>query len=116
VRKDLEARNYSRPVSTSNGGVFGVDVSQWAGQSTWGCMKTQGEGFAIVREYQETCNVDPNGVHTVANAWAAGIAHVDIYLYPSFTCGYSGAQQVDQTIDSVSSQNMTRVSFYDLIG
>jgi hypothetical protein len=26
----------------------------------------------------QTCQVDPNGVHTVANAWAAGLAHVDV--------------------------------------
>jgi hypothetical protein len=49
----------------------------------------------------QTCQVDPNAVHTVANAWAAGIAHVDIYLYPSWRCGYSAAQQVDQAINGM---------------
>jgi hypothetical protein len=66
-------------------------------------MKSQGFSFAIVRNYQESCQVDPNGVHSVANAWAAGIAHVDIYLYPAYTCGWSAASQVDQTIDSMGS-------------
>ena len=32
--------------------------------------------FAIVRAGCSTCKPDPNGVHTVANAWAGGIQHV----------------------------------------
>jgi hypothetical protein len=53
IHEELEARNYSRPLSTSNGGVHGVDVSQWAGASTWKCVKGAGQRFAIVRGYQE---------------------------------------------------------------
>lgn len=54
--------------------------------------------FAIVRAGCSTCKPDPNGVHTVANAWAGGIQHVDIYLFPAFACALSAAQQVQQTI------------------
>jgi hypothetical protein len=32
----------------------------------------------VVREFMETCAVDSNGVHTVANAWAAKLSHVDV--------------------------------------
>jgi hypothetical protein len=53
-------------------------VSSWVGQSTWTCIKNANYNFAIVREFMQTCQVDPNGVHTVANAWAAGLAHVDV--------------------------------------
>jgi len=38
---------------------------------------------AIVRAGCSTGNVDPNGVHSVANAWVAGLSHVDIYLLVS---------------------------------
>lgn len=101
VTAELEARNYSRPQAPADG-VYGVDVSQWAGSDTWTCIRGQGQDFAIVRGYMESCEVDPNAVHTVANAWAAGMPHVDIYLYPSWTCGYSAATQVNQAIDNVS--------------
>lgn len=104
IYKELEARNFSRPHNgAANGGYYGVDISQWAGQSTFSCFKSKGYSFAVVRNYCQTCRVDPNGVHSVANAWAAGIAHVDIYLYPSWTCSWSAAQQVDQAIDSMGS-------------
>jgi len=114
-RAELEARNYSRPTPEQlvelgftqgkelGSGTFGVDVSSWVGESTWACMKGKGYSFAIVREFQETCNVDPNGVHSVANAWAGGMAHVDVYLFPSYGCGISAATQMDRTIDSMGS-------------
>jgi hypothetical protein len=71
IRKELEARNYSMPtnVGRPDSGTFGVDVSSWVGELAWLCMRAQGYSFAVVREFQETCNVDPNGVHTVANAY-----------------------------------------------
>lgn len=106
IEAKLAARNYSRPTSQELGasnGVQGVDLSSWCGESTWGCLKSKGYSFGIVREYEEICAVDPNGVHSVANAWAAGIAHVDIYLYPAIACGTSPETQVDQTIDSMGS-------------
>jgi len=117
VRKEMEARNNTRPtrqqlydlgyiskeemLQAPMDGAFGVDVSSWLGQSTWSCVKDKGYSFAIVREFMETCQVDPNGVHTVANAWAAGIAHVDVYLFPSYGCGVSAAGQVDAVIDTM---------------
>lgn len=101
IEAELKARNYSRPMDSN--GARGVDISAWCGQSTWSCLKNNGYNFAIVREWQSVCRVDPNGVHSVANAWAAGIAHVDIYLFPSYTCGTSPASQVDQTIASMGS-------------
>jgi GH25 family lysozyme M1 (1,4-beta-N-acetylmuramidase) len=104
IHADLKARNYSRPANLGGpNGARGVDISAWAGQNTWSCLKNNGYSFAIVRNYEEACQVDPNGVHSVANAWAAGISHVDIYIYPSWTCGWSASNQVDQCIDSMGS-------------
>lgn len=119
ITKELEARNYTRPSAESvhhisknhklfdatapYGGAYGVDVSSFQGESTWSCLTSSGYSFGIVREFTEGCSVDGNGVHTVANAWAAGVAHVDIYLFPSYGCGVSAASQVDATIDSMGS-------------
>lgn len=41
-------------------------------------------------------------VHTVANAWAAGLSHVDIYLFPAYGCA-TPEQQVSATISSMGS-------------
>jgi len=114
VRKELEARNYTRPtnkqlhelgytkdLAAPNSGAYGVDVSSWVGQSTWTCIKNANYNFAIVREFMQTCQVDPNGVHTVANAWAAGLAHVDVYLFPSYGCGTPASGQVDAIINTM---------------
>jgi len=40
------------------------------------CFLSADWSFAIVRAGCSTCKPDPNGVHTVANAWAGGIQHV----------------------------------------
>jgi GH25 family lysozyme M1 (1,4-beta-N-acetylmuramidase) len=103
IRDELEQRNYSRPIAATPNSARGVDISQWCGSNTWSCLKNNGYSFAIVRNFQETCNVDPNGVHSVANAWAAGIAHVDIYLYPSYRCSKGPVNQVNECIDSMGS-------------
>jgi hypothetical protein len=76
---------YVKDLSASpNAGNYGVDISSFISPGTFGCMKNNNYHFAIARQFMQTCRVDPNGVHTVANAWAAGLAHVDIYLFPSF--------------------------------
>jgi len=116
VRREMEARNNTRPtrqqlydlgyitkeeLNAPMSGSYGVDVSSWQGESTWACMKGKGYTFGIVREFMETCEVDPNGVHTVANAWSAGMAHMDVYLFPSYGCGTSAAGQVDAVINTM---------------
>jgi GH25 family lysozyme M1 (1,4-beta-N-acetylmuramidase) len=112
VRMEMAARNYSRPtkqqlkelgypIMSPDDGVYGVDISSWIGEDTWQCIIQNGYSFGVAREFQETCQVDPNGVHTVANAWASGISHMDVYLFPSYGCGTSAAGQVDATISSM---------------
>jgi GH25 family lysozyme M1 (1,4-beta-N-acetylmuramidase) len=111
VRGEMAARNYTRPTkaqlkelgypTSPDDGVYGVDISSWVGESTWSCMIQSGYTFGIAREFQETCEVDPNGVHTVANAWASGISHMDVYLFPSYGCGTSAAGQVDAVISAM---------------
>lgn len=71
----------------------GVDVSQPVSTSNWQCMRSNdGVSFAIVRTFQSTGSNDPNGHTTVANAWAAGLAHVDVYMFPCFSCGNPAGQ------------------------
>ncbi len=58
----------------------GVDVSARVYQSDWSCMVSNGVSFAIVRGYQSFGQVDPSCAATVADAWAAGVSHVDVYM------------------------------------
>jgi hypothetical protein len=83
-------------------GVNGVDVSDSVDQGTFTCMVGQGYSFTIVRAWQSLCQVDPNAVQTIINAWNAGMSHVDIYLFPSYSCQLSATEQVTQTIQAMS--------------
>jgi hypothetical protein len=66
----------------------GVDVSQATSQSSFSCMKgNYGYNFAIVRVYQSSGKCDPNGPTTMKNAWNGGMAHVDGYIFPCYSCG-----------------------------
>ena len=77
-------------------GTLGVDVSQPVSVSEFKCLKGSGYDFAIVRAYQSLGRPDPNAVHTVANAHAAGIQYVDVYIFPCPKCSKSAADQVKE--------------------
>eukprot|EP01031_Cornospumella_fuschlensis_P026519 gene26519-32046_t len=83
----------------------GVDVSQRTYRSSWDCAKSYGYNFAIIRVYQSTGNPDPNGPANINDAWAAGFAHVDGYIFPCYSCG-NPAGQVDSTINYLSSHGI----------
>jgi len=113
VRGELEARDYQRPTraqlvelgyvnaSEPDSGTFGVDVSSFVDSAKFKCMKGKGYSFVVARAFEETCNVDSNGKKTVEEAWKGGLAHADIYLFPSYGCGKDAAKQVDETIDAM---------------
>jgi GH25 family lysozyme M1 (1,4-beta-N-acetylmuramidase) len=118
IHKEMAARNYSVPtpaqleelgyakpghgqLNSPMGGTRGVDVSSWIGEDTWTCIKNNGYVVGIAREFQETCYIDPNGVHTVANGYAVGMAHMDVYLFPSYGCSMSPEAQVDAVVNTM---------------
>jgi hypothetical protein len=41
-------------------------------------MRSKGYSFGVSRIFEEVCRVDSAGPQTVANAWAAGFAHMDV--------------------------------------
>eukprot|EP00013_Stygamoeba_regulata_P027217 CAMPEP_0177664706 /NCGR_PEP_ID=MMETSP0447-20121125/20650_1 /TAXON_ID=0 /ORGANISM="Stygamoeba regulata, Strain BSH-02190019" /LENGTH=76 /DNA_ID=CAMNT_0019170723 /DNA_START=15 /DNA_END=241 /DNA_ORIENTATION=+ len=53
------------PVSATHG----VDVSQACLPSGWSCLKGQGYDFGVIRAWMSSGHPDPNGPHTVYNAW-----------------------------------------------
>jgi GH25 family lysozyme M1 (1,4-beta-N-acetylmuramidase) len=85
--------------------VNGVDISTLVSTSAFGCLKSNGYTFAIMRCYRSTGSIDPNCASSVANAWAAGMAHVDVYLFPCFSCG-NPAGQVSTLFNYLKSNNV----------
>lgn len=72
--------------------TYGCDVSQATSQSSFSCLKNNGYNFAIVRVYRSSGSVDPNGPSSINNAWNGGMAHVDGYIFPCYSCGNPAKQ------------------------
>lgn len=79
--------------------TVGVDLSTLASTSTYSCMKSNGMNFAIPRAYCSYGGVDANGKTNVANAKAAGIQYVDVYMFPCRS--KSATDQVNQLVNAL---------------
>ena len=79
--------------------TYGVDMSIYQGAvsaSTFSCMKNAGFDFAII-QVVDGGSINTNCPYTVSQAWAGGMAHVDIYAFLCPYCGSDGAAgQVSQ--------------------
>lgn len=75
--------------------TVGVDLSQATSLSSLQCVKNYGYDFVIARVYCSTGNPDSNGPNNINNAWAAGMSHVDGYIFPCYSCG-NPAKQVSK--------------------
>jgi len=62
--------------------VKGVDVSSATMPDAFQCLRKNGYDYAIIRAWQSNGVPDPNGPHTVYNAWDGGMRDVDVYLFP----------------------------------
>jgi len=70
-------------VSSDNG----VDVSSPTSIDSFKCLKDKGFHFSVVRCWQSNGVPDPNGPHTIDNAWKGGIESVSAYMFPCYGCG-----------------------------
>eukprot|EP01111_Echinosteliopsis_oligospora_P012727 TRINITY_DN439_c0_g1_i1.p1 TRINITY_DN439_c0_g1~~TRINITY_DN439_c0_g1_i1.p1 ORF type:complete len:232 (-),score=68.24 TRINITY_DN439_c0_g1_i1:49-744(-) len=80
--------------------VYGIDLSAElcanTDASTWQCLAQQGYSFAIIQGWQGGYGLNTNLAACVANAWAAGFAHVDVYIFFCPECsGNSESSPVD---------------------
>jgi GH25 family lysozyme M1 (1,4-beta-N-acetylmuramidase) len=85
--------------------TYGVDISQASTISTFQCLVNNGYSFAIIRAYQSIGQPDPNGPHSVYNAWDGGMSNVDVYMFPCPQCGASASDQVTQAVQYLQSYN-----------
>jgi len=85
--------------------TVGVDVSQPTSVGSFQCFRDYGYNFAIVRVYQSNGQCDPNGPATINNAWNGGMAHVDGYIFPCYSC-QNPEQQMTDTVNYLNSHNV----------
>jgi len=86
--------------------TLGVDVSTSVLPADWSCLKSAGYTYGVVRCYQSNGVTDPNCPHTIYNAWAGGMSHVDAYIFPCYSCG-NPSGQVSTTYNYLKSFNCT---------
>ena len=60
----------------------GFDYSTLQTKDTHECWKSNGITFVVPRAFHSNGVIDTNGKTNVANARAAGIPYVDIYMFP----------------------------------
>jgi len=85
--------------------ILGVDVSQLTPFDSWQCLKSNMFEFANVRVYRSLGAVDKNGPTNMRNAWNAGFAQVNGYIFPCYLCG-NPAAQVENTINYLKYHNV----------
>ena len=66
--------------------TVGVDVSDSFSEADFKCLQQPGGHgpveFVVVRAFRSSGSVDPEAVGTIKAALAAGMKHVDEYLFP----------------------------------
>merc|ERR1711974_334925 len=75
--------------------VYGVDVSTPVSKLQFQCLNGDNLTFAVIRCWHSTGTPDTNAPGTVAAAWAGGLAHVDVYMFPCPSCGNPSGQVAD---------------------
>lgn len=84
------------------GGVYGLDLSVAATTTQYKCLVAAGYKFTIVRAWRSLCAADANAGANIDAAWAGGMSHVDVYLFPQRNCALTATQQVTKAIDSIA--------------
>ena len=85
----------------------GVDFSTPLSVSTFQCLKSYDYTFAIPRAWKSYGAFDSESIQNIANARAAGIPYVDVYMFPCR--GQSATNQVNQLISSLGSANYGQI-------
>jgi len=92
--------------------VLGVDMSSdicsSMQQSDWDCLVQSGYTFAIIQAFSGGYGQNPNIASCVSMAWAAGMNHVDMYMFMCPQCSGNSppASAVQQLISTASSQGI----------
>eukprot|EP01116_Phalansterium_solitarium_P010459 TRINITY_DN2524_c0_g1_i1.p1 TRINITY_DN2524_c0_g1~~TRINITY_DN2524_c0_g1_i1.p1 ORF type:complete len:261 (-),score=86.33 TRINITY_DN2524_c0_g1_i1:64-846(-) len=85
-----------------------ADICQSMAPSDWPCIVNQGYTFAIIQGWSGGYGYNSGLSDCVANAWAAGMAHVDVYVFFCPNCdGCSDPAGTIQTmVNNMAGQNI----------
>jgi len=98
--------NEQSPYNTPGGNCeHGVDVHDKVSLKQFKCLKNKNFNYAIIRAERPDCKLDPYVVDNIKNAWSAGFNEVDVYLFPSFTCGLSAHAQMSSILTHLQKEN-----------
>eukprot|EP01122_Echinamoeba_exundans_P015517 TRINITY_DN7393_c0_g1_i1.p1 TRINITY_DN7393_c0_g1~~TRINITY_DN7393_c0_g1_i1.p1 ORF type:complete len:228 (-),score=33.66 TRINITY_DN7393_c0_g1_i1:83-766(-) len=83
--------------------TLGVDISGFtcnggANPSTWSCLKNNGYSFAIIQAWEGGYQFTANLNACVKQAWAAGMAHVDVYMFICPNCRNNNPENAVATV------------------
>jgi len=88
-----------------NSAVLGIDFSLQACEagiplSTWQCWAKAGYSFAIIEIWNGGFQINSKIAQCVSDAWQAGFAHVDVYVFMCPNCG--GNNPASSVIDKIN--------------
>jgi len=96
-----------------SGSGKGVDVSDLCPQSGFTCLKGQGYKYAVVRAWRSSGTWDPQCKQNIANAIAAGMDPVDVYMFPR-PKGASGVSQATSLWNNLKSTQFSGTVWFDV--
>lgn len=99
----------SLPTAHAQSGL-GVDVSSLPTSSFFSCFLSSGYTSFIMRGFRSSGSVDSNVVSALQLANAAGVPHIDVYMFPDpLSSTLTAAQQFSALVSALSG------STYDII-
>jgi len=92
--------------------VTGIDFSAQIGEGLnsgdFTCLKSNGMDFAVIQTWQGGYQWNSAIAANVEDAWKAGLAHVDVYIFmcPNCEANSNGADVVKTVVDGLSSKGV----------
>lgn len=80
---------FVRPSTSTLGVDMSSEICAYMSQSDWDCFVQNGYSFAIIETWQGGYGFDSSIANCVNQAWAAGMAHVDVYAFMCPNCNYN---------------------------
>jgi len=101
----------SPPSPTAALGSFkGVDVAGTVSASVFNCLKSSGYDYAIVRAWHSNGVADTSACTSIQRAHAAGMASVDVYMFPCPLCSASAGTQMANMVTALANAGCTNVA------
>jgi hypothetical protein len=93
------------------------DICGSMSQYDWDCFVNAGYSFAIIQTWQGGYGFDSNIANCVNDAWAAGMAHVDVYAFlcPNCNYNYPASSAINSLLSSLNNAGLTPGSDFGML-